>query len=82
MNVIADVVEAIIGVCCYDKNPIDSIRLVAFLLDLQEYAPGLIQCYEQGVSFNNQRNDWRHIAEDSSFAELEKQVETLEQIQK
>lgn len=82
MNVIADVVEAIIGACCYYKNPIDSIRLVAFLLDLQECAPGLIQCYKQGVSFNNQRNDWRQIAEDNSFAELEKQVETLEQIQK
>ena len=82
MNVIADVVEAIIGVCCYYKNPIDSIRLVAFLLDLQEYAPGLIQCYERGVSFNSQRNDWRQIAEDNSFAELEKQVETLEEIQK
>lgn len=81
MNVIADVVEAIIGACCYYKDPINSIRLVAFLLDLYEYAPGIIQCYRQGFSFSNQQMDWRKYVDDNSFAELEKQVETLEEIQ-
>lgn len=84
MNVIADVVEAIIGTCCYYnyKNPIESIRLVSFLLDLNEFAPALIHCYEKGFLSSNMQNHLRMDTDQIPFAELEKQVETLEEIQK
>lgn len=77
----ADVVEAIIGTSCFYKNPIDSIRLVSFLLGISEYAEGLIRCYKQGYVSVDLHNYLRQNAAAIPINELEREVEKLEAIQ-
>lgn len=52
-NVIADVVEALVGSVCFYRTPQDAIRVVGFILNMMDYVPSLIYTFERGYLSGN-----------------------------
>ena len=52
-NVIADVIEALVGSVCFYRTPQDAIRVVGFILNMMVYVPSLIHTFERGYLTGN-----------------------------